>query len=74
MLKHPAAFSSCRVAVLVITEYPFHLRRRRALAGKERDTLRLTWEERRWTRKRVVTTAGRMVALALPTGSVLRDG
>jgi urease accessory protein len=45
-----------------------------ALAGKERDTLRLTWEERRWTRKRVETTAGRMVALALPTGSVLRDG
>jgi urease accessory protein len=44
------------------------------LAGKERDTLRLTWEERRWTRKRVVTAAGRMVALALPTGSVLRDG
>ena len=30
-----------------------------ALAGKERDTLRLTWEERRWTRKRIVTTAGR---------------
>jgi urease accessory protein len=45
-----------------------------ALGGKERDTLRLTWEERRWTRKRVETTAGRMVALALPTGSVLRDG
>lgn len=45
-----------------------------ALAGKERDTLRLTWEERRWTRKRVETTGGRMVALALPTGSVLRDG
>jgi urease accessory protein len=44
------------------------------LAGKERDTLRLTWEERRWTRKRVVTSAGRTVALALPTGSVLRDG
>jgi len=45
-----------------------------ALAGKERDTLRLTWEERRWTRKRVETAAGRTVALALPTGSVLRDG
>jgi urease accessory protein len=45
-----------------------------ALAGKERDTLRLTWEERRWTRKRVVTTRGRQVALALPTGSVLRSG
>jgi urease accessory protein len=45
-----------------------------ALAGKERDTLCLTWEERRWTRRRAVTAAGRMVALALPTGSVLRDG
>jgi urease accessory protein len=45
-----------------------------ALAGKERDTLCLTWEERRWTRKRVVTTQGREVALALPTGSLLRPG
>jgi len=44
------------------------------LAGRERDTLRLTWEERRWTRKRVVTSAGREVGLALPTGSVLRPG
>jgi urease accessory protein len=45
-----------------------------ALAGKERDTLRLAWEERRWTRRRVVTSAGRQAALALPTGSVLRPG
>jgi urease accessory protein UreE len=45
-----------------------------ALSGKERDTLRLTWEERRWTRRRAVTAAGREVALALPTGSVLRAG
>ena len=45
-----------------------------ALAGRERDTLRLSWEERRWTRKRVLTTGGREVALALPTGSVLRPG
>ena len=43
-----------------------------SLAGLERDTLSLTWEERRWTRKRVRTTAGREVALALPTGSLLR--
>ncbi|HUG36375.1 MAG TPA: urease accessory protein UreE [Candidatus Limnocylindrales bacterium] len=46
----------------------------RELAGKERDTLWLTWEERRWTRKRVHTTGGREVALALPTGTVLRPG
>jgi urease accessory protein len=45
-----------------------------ALAGKARDTLCLTWEERRWTRKRVTTTGGREVALALPTGSVLEPG
>ena len=45
-----------------------------ALAGKARDTLCLSWEERRWTRKRVTTTGGREVALALPTGSVLEPG
>ncbi|MFI5327053.1 MAG: urease accessory protein UreE [Candidatus Rokuibacteriota bacterium] len=44
------------------------------LAGKTRDTLRLTWEERRWTRKKIVTTAGREIALALPTGTVLEPG
>ena len=45
-----------------------------ALAGKARDTLPLTWEERRWTRKRVTTGAGRELALALPTGTVLDPG
>ena len=45
-----------------------------ALAGKARDTLCLTWEERRWTRKRIVTSGGREVAIALPTGSQLRPG
>ncbi|MEK6666546.1 MAG: urease accessory protein UreE [candidate division NC10 bacterium] len=44
------------------------------LKGKERDTLRLTWEERRWGRRRLTTVKGREVALALPTGSVLRAG
>jgi len=44
------------------------------LAGRQRDTLCLTWEGRRWTRKRVVTSAGREVGLALPTGSMLRPG
>ena len=44
------------------------------LAGKSRDALRLTWEERRWTRKRVRTEAGRELALALPTGTRLRPG
>lgn len=44
------------------------------LAGKERDVLRLTWEERRWGRKRLRTGRGREVLLALPTGSVLGAG
>jgi urease accessory protein len=59
--------------MVVITETPVHVDAA-ALRGKERDTLRLAWEDRRWTRKRAVTTGGREVALALPTGSVLRAG
>jgi urease accessory protein len=59
--------------MLVITGLPPRVEPA-ALAGLERDTLSLTWEERRWTRKRARTTAGREVALALPTGSLLRPG
>jgi len=59
--------------VLVVTELPTPVDRA-ALAGLSRDTLRLTWHERRWTRKRVTTTAGREVALALPTGRGLEPG
>ncbi len=44
------------------------------LEGLERDVLRLTAEERRWGRRRVMTAGGRELALALPTGSVLRPG
>ena len=44
------------------------------LAGRERDTLVLTAEERRWARRRVTTTSGRTLALALPTGSLLKPG
>ena len=44
------------------------------LAGRERDTLVLTAEERRWGRRRVTTSGGRTLALALPTGSVLAPG
>jgi urease accessory protein len=57
----------------VITEVPAAVDAA-ALAGRTRDTLRLTWEERQWTRKRCVTTAGREIALALPTGTVLEPG
>jgi urease accessory protein len=44
------------------------------LAGKQRDVLVLTAEERRWGRRRVTTRAGRGLALALPTGTVLAPG
>jgi urease accessory protein len=59
--------------VIVITEPHLHVAPE-VLGGRERDTLRLSWEERRWTRKRVLTTRGREIALALPTGSVLHPG
>jgi urease accessory protein UreE len=52
--------------MLVITELPKHTRE---LANRERDTIVMSFEERRWLRRRVTTTAGRSVALALPTGS-----
>lgn len=44
------------------------------LAGRERDRLVLTAEERRWARRRVRTRAGRELVLALPTGSLLTPG
>ncbi len=44
------------------------------LSRRERDTLVLTAEERRWGRRRVTTQAGRALALALPTGSTLTPG
>lgn len=44
------------------------------LSRLERDALVLTAEERRWGRRRVRTRAGRTLALALPTGSVLAPG
>jgi urease accessory protein len=69
----PPGPSSSEAAALLITESHGRVDPA-ALGARERDTLRLTWEERRWTRKRVLTTRGREVALALPTGSVLRPG
>lgn len=44
------------------------------LSRRERDLLVLTAEERRWGRRRVTTQAGRVLALALPTGSTLSPG
>src|SRR5208283_4240999 len=43
-------------------------------ARKERDIIRMTAEERRWVRRRITSIGGREVALALPTGTVMRPG
>jgi urease accessory protein len=59
---------------VVVVTHP-HVRGRDAdLSGHERDTLVLTAEERRWGRRRVTTTGGRTLALALPTGTTLTPG
>ena len=58
---------------MIISELPRQASRA-DLIGKERDVIRLTWEERRWNRKRVLTLSGREVGLALPTGSILAAG
>ncbi len=44
------------------------------LQGKEADKVVLTWEQRRWTRGRLLTAGGREIAIALQTGSVLEPG
>ncbi|MGA2409525.1 MAG: hypothetical protein ABSG46_03935 [Candidatus Binataceae bacterium] len=46
----------------------------RMLGGRERDAIVMTFEERRWLRRRANTTGGRAIALALPTGSRLDPG
>lgn len=46
----------------------------KALAHRERDTIVMTFEERRWLRRRTSSTAGRAIALALPTGTRLNPG
>ncbi|MGB6199882.1 MAG: urease accessory protein UreE [Candidatus Acidiferrales bacterium] len=47
---------------------------RAELARKQRDSLILTSEQRRWVRGRFTTTLGREIALALPTGTTLEPG
>jgi urease accessory protein len=59
--------------VVVVTHPHAHVRDA-DLSGHERDTLVLTAEERRWGRRRVTTTGGRTLALALPTGTTLTPG
>jgi urease accessory protein UreE len=46
----------------------------RDLANRERDTIVMTFEERRWLRRKATTTGGRAIALALPTGCRLDPG
>jgi len=62
-----------KAEVVVVTMRP-GARVESLLVRRERDTLVLTAEERRWGRRRVRTEAGRELALALPTGSVLAPG
>src|SRR5204863_1534561 len=59
--------------VVVVTHPHVHLHDA-DLSRLERDALVLTAEERRWGRRRVTTQAGRTLALALPSGSVLTPG
>jgi urease accessory protein len=59
--------------VVVITRPHVHVRDA-DLSRRERDALVVTAEERRWGRRRVTTQGGRMLALALPTGSTLTPG
>jgi urease accessory protein len=61
------------MSVTIVTETR-HVGREGELAGRERDVVVMTAEERRWGRRRVVTVGGRELALALPTGSVLSPG
>lgn len=44
------------------------------LAGKRRDSVVMTYEERRWSRQRLTTTGGLEIVLALPTGTILVPG
>lgn len=61
--------------MLLIEKLPeVHGNRERILAERERDTIVMTFEERRWLRRRATTASGRAIALALPTGCRLEPG
>jgi urease accessory protein len=59
--------------VTIVTGTRGHVREA-DLAGRERDVVVMTAEERRWGRRRVVSLGGRELALALPTGTVVEAG
>jgi urease accessory protein UreE len=59
---------------MLLIEHLPHLQGNEDTAGRERDTIVMTFEERRWLRRRAQTARGRAVALALPTGTRLAPG
>jgi len=59
------------LAMIIIEEV---LRNVTVPAGTEPDTIIMGWQERRQTRQRLQSLRGRKFALALETGTVLKDG
>jgi urease accessory protein len=59
--------------MLIIKRLP-ELQSHESLGQRERDTIAMTFEERRWLRRRANTNGGREIALALPTGTRLKPG
>ena len=64
--------TSCSSAMRVITEAPITVDPAALVSGPGHAQPDLG--ERRWTRKKTVTTGGREIALASPTGTVLEPG
>jgi urease accessory protein len=59
---------------MILIEQKIKLTDLHHLDGLERDTIVLRWEERRKSRQRLVSERGTEIALALPTGTILKDG
>ncbi|MGA2517942.1 MAG: urease accessory protein UreE [Thermodesulfobacteriota bacterium] len=59
---------------MILIEQKIKLTDLHPLDGLERDTIVLGWEERRKPRQRLTTKKGSEIALALPTGTILKDG
>jgi urease accessory protein len=59
---------------MILIEQKIKLTDLHPLDGLERDTIVLGWEERRKSRQRLTTERGSEITLALPTGTILKDG
>jgi len=59
---------------MILIEQKIKLTDLHPLDGLERDTIVIGWEERRKPRQRLTTKKGSEIALALPTGTILKDG